>query len=92
MITMDNIGIENTGKMFNIAFKFPIDSFINLFVSDFDRKKIKILDLKEDVLDYIRIKKRVNISEVMDKFNLSLDEAGLILKELSEEKQINLRN
>lgn len=87
-VTVLDKKITNMNDMFRTTLMFPASSFIDLVVSDTDKKKIKIAELKEDVLNYIKKHKRASIPELMDYFKITLDEAGLILKELEDDKQI----
>lgn len=83
------IGIKPT-ILSKIALDLPITSFIDLIVSDYDRKRIRVSEQKENVLEYIGEKKRVTIFEITDKFKITLDEVALILKELESERKIKL--
>lgn len=86
------ISERTEGNMFKTAVMFPVDSFISLLVSDSEKKEMKVSRLKGEVLNYIRERKRASISEIMDKFSLTLDEAGLVFKKLKNEKQIIIKD
>jgi len=77
-------------KYISGGLSFPTNSFMDIFLSYIDRKELRAENLNESVLRYIKKNKSVNISELSEVFDLELDEALLILKQLEEDGKIKL--
>lgn len=81
-----------TDKLIKTALMFPANSFSAICVSDRDRTKIKIEEIKDDVLQYIRIKKTPTLFEILDEFDIGINELAQVLKQLESERKIKLND
>ena len=84
-------GVEDIGKTFVRSLMFPSQAFINLIVSDVDKNKIKVNEIKSEVLEFMREKKKATIFEIAEKFDLTIDVAMLVLKDLESDRKISIR-
>lgn len=88
---LNSLKFESVGEIFNKAITLPASSFFGSVVSDYDKRKIKVAGLKKDVLAFIRAEREATMSEIAEKFDATLDEVALMLKELESEGKISIR-
>jgi len=86
-----SIELEDVETVFTRFLNFPSDAFMDLVVSDSDRRNIKTERLRQSVLNFIRSEKTATTTEIADAFDIGIDEVMLILKKLEKEKKIRLK-
>ena len=69
---------------------FPLNSIKGILLTNVTKEKIEVNENKEKVLDFIKEKKKVYLSEISRKFNFDVVETKLILNELENEGKIKI--
>lgn len=77
-------------NLFSEGVCFPKTIINNILLTEVDKEKMAVEKNKVGVFDFIGKNKGAYLSEIANKFDLSIVETKLVLKELAEEGKIVL--
>jgi len=87
---LNHVWLIPQSKIVDIGLNFPTIAINEILLTNRDREDVKVKEIKEKVLTFIKERKRVSLSEISEKFRLDIVEAKQVINELEKDGKIRV--